>query len=189
MTEIWFKSQRVIRTALQVFLSAVAILATVTAVAPQVLTAISDVLPGPVVAWLAGAIAFLTAISAALARVMAIPAVDEWLRKFGAGSAPAGAVTFTPTDGIPIGLTRRQYQQLMKGADTNEKGAPRADSSGLVYIDRVVQDGDALTPPEMTTYLLTEDGYVVIDESGRAHTPGGNPVRVTGAYRSGDPNA
>lgn len=117
MDKIWFPLQRVIRTAVQVIIAAAAILATTVVVAPQILTAIQDVLPGPFVAWLTGAIAALAAISAAVARVMAIPAVDEWLRKFGAGSAPSGAIV-AQVDGNATGLTRRQWRAMHDGADT-----------------------------------------------------------------------
>ncbi|GAA1207293.1 hypothetical protein F6W70_13660 [Microbacterium maritypicum] len=117
MNKIWFPLQRAIRTAVQVIIAAAAILATIVVIAPQILTAIQDVLPGPFVAWLTGAIAVLAGISAAVARVMAIPAVDEWLRKFGAGSAPSGAVV-AQIDGNTTGLTRRQWRALLDGADT-----------------------------------------------------------------------
>lgn len=91
-TEIWFKSKRVLRTIVQVVLGAAGVLATIAVVAPQVLTAIGDVVPGPVLVWLTGAVAFLAGISAALTRVMAIPAVNAWLTTFGLGSIPAAAV-------------------------------------------------------------------------------------------------
>lgn len=118
MNKIWFPLQRAIRTAVQVVVAAAAILATTVIIAPQILTAIQDVLPGPVVAWITGAIAILAAASAAIARVMAIPAVDEWLRHIGAGSAPSGAVAYTQFDGSETGLTRRQYRAMQDGADT-----------------------------------------------------------------------
>lgn len=110
MNKIWFPLQRAIRTAVQVIIAAAAILATTVVIAPQILTAIQDVLPGPFVAWLTGAIAVLAGISAAVARVMAIPAVDDWLRKFGAGSAPSGAVAHENPDGTSVGMTRRQWR-------------------------------------------------------------------------------
>lgn len=118
MNKIWFPLQRAIRTAVQTVVAAAAILATTVVVAPQILTAIQSVLPGPVVAWVTGAIAVLAAFSAAVARVMAIPAVDEWLRKFGAGSAPAGSVAYRGPDGTATGLTRRQWRAMLDGADT-----------------------------------------------------------------------
>ncbi|MGN7861440.1 hypothetical protein ACTJI8_12740 [Microbacterium sp. 22303] len=118
MNRIWFPNQRWIRTALQVVLAAITLLGIIVAVAPQILDAIADVLPDDTVVWIAGAIATLAAISAAISRVMAIPAVDEFLKKFGAGSAPAGAVIHTDFDGSEIGLTRRQYRAMLDGADT-----------------------------------------------------------------------
>lgn len=89
---IWFPNKRAIRTAIQVVvgvvLALVGGLATFVLVAPQVLEAIKDVLPPTWYAWLVAFIAAAGAISAALARVMAIPAVDAWLKSLGAGSTP-----------------------------------------------------------------------------------------------------
>ncbi|WP_217183361.1 hypothetical protein [Streptomyces sp. AC495_CC817] len=120
MNKIWFPLQRMIRTAVQVVVAAAAILATTVIVAPQILAAIQDVLPGPVVGWITGAIAALAALSAAVARVMAIPAVDEWLKHFGAGSAPAGAVAYTSIDGVQAGLTRRQWRAMLTSNEDGE---------------------------------------------------------------------
>ncbi|WP_136043219.1 MULTISPECIES: hypothetical protein [unclassified Microbacterium] len=120
MNKIWFPLQRAIRTAVQVVVAAAAVLAATVVVAPQILTAIQDVLPGPVVAWVTGAIAVLAGLSAAVARVMAIPAVDEWLRRFGAGSAPSGAVAYTSVDGERIGMTRRQWRAHLTSSEDSK---------------------------------------------------------------------
>lgn len=125
MNKIWFPLQRAIRTAVQVIVGGAAVLATVVLVAPQIIEAVADVIPGPVIAWATAAIAALAAISAAVARVMAIPAVDEWLRKFGAGSAPTGAVAYRGPDGNATGLTRRQWRAMLDGADTGADGESR----------------------------------------------------------------
>ena len=117
MNGIWFKAQRAIRTAVQVVVTAAGSLATVVVVAPQVIEALAEVLPGPVVVWLTGAVATLAAISAALARVMAIPAVDAWLTRLGLGSAPRGAVVVTNARGSAVPLTRKEYQALQDAAD------------------------------------------------------------------------
>ncbi|GAA0960130.1 hypothetical protein [Frigoribacterium faeni] len=90
--EIWFKTQRALRTGAQVLVSGALLLAGVSAVAPAVLEAVQDVLPGPAVVWLTGSIATLAAVSTALARVMAIPAVNQWLTKVGLGSVPRSSV-------------------------------------------------------------------------------------------------
>lgn len=90
--EIWHKSKRVLRTAVQVVVSGALVLGTIVVLAPQVLDAVAEVLPGPWVAWLTGAIAALAAVSAALSRVMAIPAVNGWLVQLGLGSVPKSSV-------------------------------------------------------------------------------------------------
>lgn len=136
MNKIWFPLQRAIRTAVQVIIAAAAILATTVVVAPQILAAIQDVLPGPFVAWLTGAIAVLAGISAAVARVMAIPAVDEWLRHFGAGSAPSGAVV-AQIDGNAAGPTRRQWRAMVDGGDTGTDGAAHLRSAISDHNDRI----------------------------------------------------
>ena len=69
------------RTAVQTVLSAVLV---VGVVAPLVAAILSEELgahlPESWLAWVIGAAAVLAAVSAALARIMAIPAVDAWLR-------------------------------------------------------------------------------------------------------------
>ena len=85
---IWYRSQRVLRTIVQVVIGAAAVLAVVVVVAPQVLDAVADVVPGPVLAWLTGAVATLAAVSAALTKIMAIPKINELLTLIGLGSVP-----------------------------------------------------------------------------------------------------
>ena len=106
--EIWFKAQRAIRTAVQVVVTLAGILAAVVVIAPQVLDALADVLPGPVVAWAAGVIAAAAAVSAAIARVMAIPAIDKWLRSWGIGSAPRKV----PGDPAHVPATRAKARAM-----------------------------------------------------------------------------
>lgn len=117
MNKIWFPLQRAIRTAVAVFLTASAMLATTVLVAPQILIAVQDVIPGNFVVWLTGALATLTAISAAISRVMAIPQVDEFLKRFGAGSDPKHSIV-AQIDGNATGFTRRQWRAMQDGADT-----------------------------------------------------------------------
>lgn len=121
MNKVWFPWQRVIRTAVQVFVSITTVLALTAVLAPQVITALADVLPVPVVAWLTAAVASVTALSMALSRLMLIPLVNDFLTRFGAGTAPAGAVAVTLTDGDHIPMTRVEYrthlQALVDDAD------------------------------------------------------------------------
>lgn len=92
---IWFQSKRVLRTVVQVVIGAAAVLAVVVVVAPQVLEAIADVVPGPVLAWLTGAVATLAAVSAALTKIMAIPKINELLTLIGLGSVPKSVAVET----------------------------------------------------------------------------------------------
>lgn len=90
---IWYPWQRVIRTAAQyvagTIIGVAAALAVLVVVAPQVLDAIREFLSPEVYAWLVGAIAFCAAASAALAKIMAIPQINDWLTKHTPlGSAP-----------------------------------------------------------------------------------------------------
>jgi hypothetical protein len=92
---IWFQSKRVLRTVVQVVIGAATVLTVVVVVAPQVLEAIADVVPGPVLAWLTGAVATLAAVSAALTKIMAIPKVNELLTLIGLGSVPKAVAVET----------------------------------------------------------------------------------------------
>jgi hypothetical protein len=89
---IWFSNQRVIRTVLQTVASSlvtVAGLAAFLAVfAPQLLEAVREILPPSWYAWCVVAIGVVGTVSGVLARVMALPAVNAFLAKFGAGSVP-----------------------------------------------------------------------------------------------------
>lgn len=90
-----FPAQRIIRTVIQttaaVLLSSVACITTASLIAPQLLEAIRELLPDDVYAWAAAAVATTAAISAALARIMAIPGVNHFLTRLSAGSAPRHA--------------------------------------------------------------------------------------------------
>jgi hypothetical protein len=90
---IWFPNKRVVRTVLQSIAGFIVALAAglgiFQIVAPQVLEAIRDLLPPTWYAWLVGFIAAVGVVAGALAKIMAIPQVDAWLKRFGAGSAPA----------------------------------------------------------------------------------------------------
>jgi hypothetical protein len=85
---IWYQGKRVLRTVVQVVLAAAGVLTVVVAIAPEIITAIADVVPGPVLVWMTGAVASLAAVSAALTKIMAIPKVNELLTLIGLGSVP-----------------------------------------------------------------------------------------------------
>lgn len=121
MDKIWFPLQRALRTAAAVLVTLTSALAVAVVVAPQILTAVQDVLPGPVVAWASGAIAAVAALSAALSRLMAVPWVNEQLTKIGLGTAPRGAVAIVDKTGGDVGVTRRQYRKLSDADRTRER--------------------------------------------------------------------
>lgn len=86
--DIWYKSQRVLRTVVQVGIPA---FLTFALVLPQIIAALGLPVDGPVYLWLIGAAGVVTAVAGALSRVMAIPAVNTWLTKIGLGSVPKSA--------------------------------------------------------------------------------------------------
>ena len=64
-------------------------------------------LPGAAKVWLVGASAFTIALSGAATRILAIPAVDTWLKKLGLSSSPnpAPAVRILPAPPLTEGTT------------------------------------------------------------------------------------
>jgi hypothetical protein len=85
---IWFATQRVLRTIVQVGIPA---FITFAGVLPTIISALGLPFDSTVYLWLLSAAAVLTAVAAGLSRVMAIPAVNEWLTHIGLGSVPKSA--------------------------------------------------------------------------------------------------
>lgn len=84
-----FPGRATVRTVVQTVLSVVLTAGVVLPVAVAILgEELADVLPPAWLAWLAGGAATVAAIAAALTRIMAIPAVDAALRRFGLSSTP-----------------------------------------------------------------------------------------------------
>lgn len=115
MNKIWFPNQRVIRTAVQVVLSLSSGIGLFLVIFPQVLEAVKGFLPESWYLWLLGLIATVTAISAALTKIMTIPEVDAFLKKFGAGTSPVESHVVADLDGNLQGMTRREYQKFLEG--------------------------------------------------------------------------
>lgn len=88
--DIWFKSQRVLRTIVQV---GIPTFTTFAAVLPQIIDALGLPVDAEIRLWLLAVAAGVTAVAAALSRVMAIPAVNSWLVKIGLGSVPKSTVS------------------------------------------------------------------------------------------------
>lgn len=87
--EIWYKAQRVLRTIVAVGIPSIITAATVL---PLVIEALGLPADLPLRLWLVGFAAGLTAVAAAITRVMAIPQVNAWLTKLGLGSVPRDAI-------------------------------------------------------------------------------------------------
>lgn len=86
-TQTAFPWRATLRTALQVGLALGGVLASIWVIVADELGAW---LTPDVQAWIAGAVALVVAGSAALARIMAIPAVNRWLTRLGLGAEPKG---------------------------------------------------------------------------------------------------
>lgn len=87
---IWFKSQRVIRT---VLVNLVVILPVVNVSLPLLVEAFTgDGVPPEVTIWVNAIVAGILVVTGVLTRIIAIPAVNEFLTKLGAGSVPKSAV-------------------------------------------------------------------------------------------------
>lgn len=83
--EIWFAAQRVLRTIVQVGIPA---FITFAGVLPTIIDALGLPVDGKVYGVLLASAAVITAVAGALTRVFAIPAVNEFLTRFGLGSVP-----------------------------------------------------------------------------------------------------
>lgn len=91
--EIWFKAQRVLRTIVQFLIVTVPIANGVAAAAISYLQAQTDVVvPGWVFLVLNGVLAVSALIIGLVARIMAVPGVNDWLTNIGLGSVPRRAV-------------------------------------------------------------------------------------------------
>lgn len=88
-TTIWYKTQRVLRTIVQ---TAIPSFITFALVLPQIIAALGLPMESDLYLWLIGLAAGVTAVAAALARVMAIPAVNDFLISVGIGSVPKKAL-------------------------------------------------------------------------------------------------
>lgn len=105
------KGQRVLRTIVQVGIPAFLAFALVL---PQIIESLGLPVDSALRLWLVGAAAVVTAVAAALTRIMAIPAVNLWLTHFGLGSVPKAVaqnsdgsytVTSVPAADAPTAIT------------------------------------------------------------------------------------
>ncbi|AQX79659.1 hypothetical protein BWO91_06345 [Plantibacter flavus] len=89
--EIWFKSQRVIRT---VLVNLIVILPVVNISLPLVVDAFTgNGVPAEVTILVNAIVAGILVVTGVVTRIIAIPAVNDFLTKLGAGSVPKFAVS------------------------------------------------------------------------------------------------
>jgi hypothetical protein len=85
-TQVAHPWKATIRTIIQTFLSVAAVLALV---APELQGFVDEWWPrSPAVAWIGIGAAFVASVAGVLTRIMAIPAVNEFLTRFGLGASP-----------------------------------------------------------------------------------------------------
>lgn len=94
--DIWYKAQRVLRTAVATLLSALAVWGGFAVVAPDILAELAKILPESWIAWLTVTIGGITAVASVLTRIMANPWVNNLLSKIGLGSVPRSALVTAP---------------------------------------------------------------------------------------------
>lgn len=88
--DIWYKGQRVLRTAFTTLL-------TILPLIPQVIAIVQGEWAAE---WLTGVAVQAVAINSALTRIIAIPAVNNWLTKIGLGSVPPTAPEASENESI-----------------------------------------------------------------------------------------
>lgn len=90
---IWFRAQRTVRTIVQALVVLIPLVNGVAVAAAAYLQEQTDIIVEP---WafvaLNGVIAVTAVIMGLIARVMAVPGVNEWLTRIGLGSIPKDAV-------------------------------------------------------------------------------------------------
>ena len=89
-----------LRTAVAVLLGLALVLPIVWAIIGEELGKVGWVIPEPVGTVVGVIIAAITAAAAIVTRVMAIPAVSDWLTRFNLGPAPAGDTQPEPIDDV-----------------------------------------------------------------------------------------
>lgn len=90
---IWFKAQRVLRTIVQALIVLVPVVNGVAAAAIAYLTAQTDVvIPEFIFVWLNVAVAATALIMGLVARIMAVPGVNDILARVGLASVPRHAL-------------------------------------------------------------------------------------------------
>lgn len=99
---IWYKGQRMLRTAFQTLITLIGAWLSLQLAMPQIMAQLATVLPGSWIIWLTGVVGILTAVATALSGIMAIPQVNALLTKVGLGGVPKSALVSLPTGGTGV---------------------------------------------------------------------------------------
>ena len=96
-TTIWYKAQRVARTAVATLITTLGLWASFIGIFPQISEQLAKVLPGSWITWLTGSVAAVTVVASAITGIMAIPKVNAFLTKWlNLGSVPKSAIAYDP---------------------------------------------------------------------------------------------
>lgn len=96
-TTIWYKAQRVARTAVATLISSLGAWAGFVTIFPQISAELAKILPGSWITWLTASVAAVTVVASAITGIMAIPKVNAFLTKWlNLGSVPKSAIAYDP---------------------------------------------------------------------------------------------
>lgn len=98
-TQVAHSGKTVLRTLTQVVIPLLVLLA---ALIPLVIEYLGPYLPETWVAWLAGAVGFLLALTALVTKVMALPALQPFLAKLGLGTGVEKEALAVPDETITV---------------------------------------------------------------------------------------
>ena len=129
------------RTAAQTVISVVLVLGVVAPLVAAILhDELGEYLPDAWLAWVVAAGAVLAAVAAALARIMAIPAVDAWLRHLGLSSTPTFVV---PDDdgvhNITTIVDTDAVRDLLEYHDVDIEAAYGTNAGPISAADKIVE--------------------------------------------------
>ena len=92
-TQVAYPGKAVLRTSIQIGIPAfIGLVVVIPLIIEAVLAEVGEFMPEALRLWLLGAAAIITAVGLAITRVMAIPAVNQWLARLGLAATPGGAL-------------------------------------------------------------------------------------------------
>lgn len=111
--EIWFKTQRLLRTTVQALVVLIPLANGVAVAASAYLSEQTDlVIPGWAFVVLNGVVAVTALVMGLVARLMAVPGFNDWLTRIGLGSVPKDAVKHTAALNQNVNASDVDVEQL-----------------------------------------------------------------------------